>query len=106
MRCQDVAVQWGVGAAAADGIAADAEAARTTALATAKAAADRAIGQVAAENEHARLGAHHGTSRDVLLALALTELAGNLPAVDQLVLTPDLMTSLISRLASSSTSQA
>ena len=34
----------------------------------------------------------------MLLALAVKELAGNLPHIDHLVLTPDLVTSLLSRL--------
>jgi len=85
-------------AAAADAIAADAEAARTTAIATARAAAERAMGQATADTEKARLDAYDGTSRDLLLALALRELAGNLPAIEQVVVTPDLVSGLVSRL--------
>jgi regulator of protease activity HflC (stomatin/prohibitin superfamily) len=86
-------------AAAADAIAAQAEASRTTAIGTARAAADRAVGQATADTERAKLEAYDGVSRDILLTLALRELAGNLPAVEHLVVTPDLVTGLISRLA-------
>lgn len=83
-------------AAAADAIAVDAEAARTTTTATARAEAERMAGQASAETEKAHIGAYDGVSRELLLALALRELAGNLPAVEQLVVTPDLLTSAIS----------
>lgn len=85
-------------AAAADAIAAEAEAARTTAIAAARAEAERAIGQAAADTERAKLTAYDGASRDLLLALALRELAGNLPAIEQVVITPDMVTGLLSRL--------
>lgn len=90
-------------AAAADAIAADAEAARTTAIATARAAAERAMGQATADTEKARLDAYDGTSRDLLLALALRELAGNLPAIEQIVVTPDLVTGLVGQLTGPAT---
>lgn len=86
--------------AAADAIAATAEAARTTAIASAQADAERALGHAAAETERAKLAAYDGVSRDLLLALALRELAGNLPSVEQIVVTPDMITGLISRLSS------
>lgn len=89
-------------AAAADAIAAEAEAARTTTLAVARAEAERAIGQAAADTERAKLSAYDGASRDLLLALALRELAGNLPAIEQVVVTPDMVTGLLSRLAATS----
>jgi regulator of protease activity HflC (stomatin/prohibitin superfamily) len=85
-------------AAAADAIAAEAEAARTTALAAARAEAERAIGQATADTERAKLTAYDGASRDLLLALALRELAGNLPSIEQVVLTPDMVTGLLGRL--------
>jgi hypothetical protein len=85
-------------AAASDAVAAHAEASRTLAVAEAKAQADRAIGQAAADTERAKLAAYENTPRDVLLALALREVASNLPSVGQLVLTPDVVTGLLSRL--------
>lgn len=87
-------------AAAADAIAAGAEAARTTALSAARADAERMLGQAAADTECARLAAYDGASHDLLLVLALRELAGNLPSVEQLVITPDMVTGLLSRLGS------
>jgi regulator of protease activity HflC (stomatin/prohibitin superfamily) len=88
-------------AAASDAVTAQAEASRTLAVAEAQAQADRAIGQAAADTERARLAAYENTPRDVLLALALREAAANLPSVGQLVLTPDVVTGLISRLVAS-----
>ncbi|MBK8756043.1 MAG: hypothetical protein IPM08_02750 [Actinomycetales bacterium] len=85
--------------AAADAIAVEAETSRALAVANATAAADRAVGQAAADTEKATLAAYQGVSQDVLLALALRELAQHLPAIDQLVLTPDVVTGLVSRLA-------
>lgn len=85
-------------AAAADAVQVQALADRTTALADANAAAERAIGQARADAEHAKLAANADVPRDVLLALAVRELAANLPNVDQLVLTPDLLTTLATRL--------
>lgn len=86
-------------ASAADAIATETEAARTTSIAQARAVADRAVGEAAADNERARLAAYDEVSRDVLLALAVRELAQNLPRVDHLVVTPDLVTGLLSRFA-------
>ena len=85
-------------AAASDAIAAEAEATRTTAIAAARAEAERAIGQATADTERAKLAAYDGASRDLLLALALRELAGNLPAIEQIVVTPDMVTGLLSHL--------
>ena len=88
-------------AATADAIAAEAEAARTTAISAARAEAERAIGQATADTERAKLAAYDGASRDLLLALALRELAGNLPTIEQVVVTPDMVTGLLSRLSAS-----
>ncbi len=104
-RQQDLIAQRGVNArreaedaAAADAIAAQAQASRTLAVAQAQAAADEAIGHAAAETERAKLAAYENTTRDVLVALALKEVAANLPEVGQIVLTPDVVTGLIGRL--------
>lgn len=85
-------------AAAADAIAAEAEAARISALATAQAEAERSIGQAAADTERAKLAANEGVSQELLMALALRELAGNLPAIEQITITPDMLTGLVNRL--------
>jgi regulator of protease activity HflC (stomatin/prohibitin superfamily) len=74
-------------AAAANEIETDAEADRT-----------RRLGAAAADSEAARMAAYGDTSDSVLLTLALKELAANLPAIDHLVLTPDLVSPLLARL--------
>jgi len=58
----------------------------------------RDIGAARAEAEAAALGAYRDLPEAVLLGLALKELAANLPKVDSLVLTPDLLTPLLARL--------
>lgn len=73
--------------AAADRIAADAEAEGI-----------RVRGAARADAEGATLAAYDGTSRDVLLALALKELAGQLPDIGSLTVTPDVLTGLLARI--------
>jgi regulator of protease activity HflC (stomatin/prohibitin superfamily) len=84
---------------AAAAVRTDSEAARRTTLATAEAEALRTIGAATAAAEADRLTAHQQVDPAVLHALALIELAGNLPKVNQLTLTPDLLTDLLGRLA-------
>jgi regulator of protease activity HflC (stomatin/prohibitin superfamily) len=84
---------------AAAAVRTDSEAARRTTLATAEAEALRTIGAATAAAEADRLAAHQQVDPAVLHALALIELAGNLPKVNQLTLTPDLLTDLLGRLA-------
>ena len=91
--------------AAAGAIATAAEAARTTQLAQAQAEADQVVGAAAAETERAKLAAYTGMPRDLLLALAAREAAAALPQIDQLVITPDLLSSLLGRLAGGTTAQ-
>lgn len=74
--------------AAANGIRTTAEAART-----------RQLGEAEGAAEAARMAAYQEVSERVLMALTLKELAGNFPQVEHLVLTPDLLTSLVTRLA-------
>ncbi|MGL5819675.1 MAG: SPFH domain-containing protein [Phycicoccus sp.] len=85
--------------AAADAVAVRAEAERITALADAEAGARRATGAAAAESEGLLLGAYAEVSSAAVLALAAREAAANLPQVDQLVLTPDLVSGVLARLA-------
>ena len=85
-------------AAEADGVRVQAEASRAATLAEAKAAATRALGLAEAEAESAKLDAYRQAGRDVMLALALRELAQNLPQVNQLVLTPDVITGALGAL--------
>jgi regulator of protease activity HflC (stomatin/prohibitin superfamily) len=76
--------------------ASDAEATRITAAARAE--ATRAQLTAEADGEAARLEAYRDLSEAVLRMLALRELAGNLPQIDQLTITPDMLTGLLTRL--------
>ncbi|MFE9428710.1 SPFH domain-containing protein [Kitasatospora sp. NPDC006697] len=95
--------------AAADRIRAETESQRRTRLATAeaeagrllaesKAAAERALGEARAAAQAAWLTAHQQAGPEVLQALALTRLAENLPKIDSITLTPDVLTDLLGRL--------
>ncbi|HET8682749.1 MAG TPA: SPFH domain-containing protein [Micromonosporaceae bacterium] len=76
--------------------AADAEKDRT--LAEARAAGVRAVGLAEGDAEAARLAAYRDLPAGVLKALALKELAGQLPEIGQLTVTPDVVTGLVTRL--------
>ena len=84
--------------AAADEIRAAAEVARKRQHDGARADGIQRVGVAEGQAEAARLAAYGELSESVLLALAVKELAGNLPQIDHLVLTPDLVTSLLSQL--------
>ena len=86
-------------AAAADTVRATAEAEREERLALAHATATRLQGEADAGAEAARVAALAGTPPEVLLTLALREFAGQLPDVGTLVLTPDVVTGALTRLA-------
>ncbi len=85
-------------AAVAAGIAAGADAERIRTNAQARADADRALGEAAGAAERARMAALQDVPVGVLTALALRELAGSLPSIDHLTLTPDVLTDLAGRL--------
>ena len=85
-------------AAVAAGIAAGADAERIRTNAQARADADRALGEAAGAAERARMAALQDVPVGVLTALALRELAGSLPSIDHLTLTPDVLTDLVGRL--------
>ncbi len=84
--------------AAAARIATESEAARERTLAAARADADRTVGQAAADTDRARIEAYAEVPRELLLALAVREAAEHLPAIDHLVVTPDLVQGLLSKL--------
>lgn len=84
--------------AAADGVRAEAEAARTVRLAGAEAEAARQVGAARAEAQAAWLRAHGEVEAATLHALAATRLAENLPHIDSLTLSPDVLTGLLSKL--------
>jgi regulator of protease activity HflC (stomatin/prohibitin superfamily) len=97
------------GAAERDQITAAAEAEKARLLATveaeavrvreeARAAGVRAVGLAEGDAEAARLAAYRDTAPTVLHALALRELAGQLPEIGQLTVSPDVLTDLVTRL--------
>jgi regulator of protease activity HflC (stomatin/prohibitin superfamily) len=73
---------------------ADAERMRTEV----RAAGVRAVGLAEGEAEAARLAAYRDLPPALLQALALRELAGHLPDIGQLTVTPDVVTGLLNRL--------
>lgn len=84
--------------AAARGIETEAQAARQRLLAQSEADATRAVGSAQADAEAARLAAYRDLEAATLLGLAVKELAGNLPQIGTLTLTPDLLTPILARL--------
>ncbi|MFC7529667.1 SPFH domain-containing protein [Actinoplanes sp. GCM10030250] len=64
----------------------------------ARAAGTRIVGLAEAEAEAARLAAYRDLPPAVLQALALKELAGHLPAIGELTVTPDLVSKLVGKL--------
>ncbi|MDT5068929.1 MAG: hypothetical protein QOK02_5084 [Mycobacterium sp.] len=83
---------------AADAIATEAQARRDVQLAEAKAQATRLVGDAKAAAESARLAAYRDLPEATLLGLALQELAVNLPQIEHLVVTPDLLAPVLARL--------
>ncbi|WP_338673736.1 SPFH domain-containing protein [Streptomyces sp. SCSIO 30461] len=86
--------------AAADAVRAEAEAARRVRLAQAEATAARETGEARATAQAAWLRVHAETGSETLRALAVTRLAENLPRVDSITLSPDILTGLLARLGS------
>jgi regulator of protease activity HflC (stomatin/prohibitin superfamily) len=84
--------------AAAGQIATESEAERTQRLAQASAEETRVTGLAEGDAESARLAAYRDLPESILTGLALRELAANLPKIDSLVLTPDLLAPLLARL--------
>jgi regulator of protease activity HflC (stomatin/prohibitin superfamily) len=85
--------------AAAARIQAESGAEQQRLLADAEADATRVVGLAAADAEAARLAAYRELEAATILGLAVKELAGNLPNIGTLNLTPDLLTPLLTRLA-------
>ena len=84
--------------AAAEQILAEASASRTEVVARADAEAARVMGEANAFAEAERLRAYREISEATLLGLALKELAGRLPNLETLVLSPDMITTALARL--------
>jgi regulator of protease activity HflC (stomatin/prohibitin superfamily) len=77
-----------------------AEAEATRVRDEARAAGVRAVGMAEGEAEAARLAAYRDLPPAVLHGMALRELAGQLPEIGQLTVTPDVLTNLVTRLGS------
>ncbi|WP_405595267.1 SPFH domain-containing protein [Streptomyces sp. NBC_01410] len=84
--------------AAADGVRAEAEAARTVRLAKAEAEAAREVGEARAQAQAAWLRVHADVDAATLHALTATRLAENLPRIESLTVSPDVLTGLLARL--------
>ena len=104
-REQELVAQEGANArpgaeesAAAALIAARAAAEREGLAAEARAHGARVVGEAEGQAEAARLAAYAGVDPAVLTALALRELAGHLPEIGQLTVTPDLLTGALAGL--------
>lgn len=85
-------------AAVAATIASESDADRVRTDAQARADAERALGEAAGAAEQARMAALQDVPVGILTALALRELAGSLPRIEHLTVTPDLLTDLVGRL--------
>lgn len=88
--------------AAVDLATAQGEAEKERTLAAAHADKVRAVGAAEAEAEAARMAAYRDLPTSMVQALALRELAGQLPEIGQLTITPDLLTGALTRLADGS----
>ena len=91
--------------AAAGRIGAEDQAQRRRLLANAEAEATRAVGTAHADAEAARLAAYRDLDPATIVGLALKELAGNLPRIGTLTLTPDLLTPVLARLGTTAGQQ-
>lgn len=87
--------------AAADAVRAEAEADRTVRLARAEADAAREVGGARAQAQAAWLRVHADVDSSTLHALAIARLAENLPRIDSLTLSPDVVTGLLAKLGGS-----
>ncbi|MFE6337500.1 SPFH domain-containing protein [Streptomyces sp. NPDC057798] len=82
-------------AAAADAVRAEAEAARSVRLARAEAEGTRQVGDAKAAAQAAWLRVHAEVDVAVLHALTGTRLAENLPRIDSVTVSPDVLTGLL-----------
>jgi regulator of protease activity HflC (stomatin/prohibitin superfamily) len=84
--------------AAADAVRAEAEAARSVRLARAEAEGVRAVGDARAQAQAAWLRVHGDVELATLHALTGTRLAENLPHIDSVTISPDVLTGLLAKL--------
>jgi hypothetical protein len=87
-------------AAAAAEIAAQSQARRDRETAQVRAETERLVGAAAADARAAELAAYADARPEVLVSRALEELARNLPHIDSVVLTPDLLAPVLAKLGS------
>ena len=87
-------------AAASGRIAFESQAAKERALTAARADGTRALGEAKAAGEAASVAAYRDLPSATLLALAAKDLAGRLPQIGTLVISPDMLASLLAKLAS------
>ncbi len=92
--------------AAAGRIHTHAKAAAQRLLADAQADATRVVGLAEADAEAARIAAYRELEAATILGLAVKELAGHLPSIGTLNLTPDVLTPLLARLGSGEAQEA
>jgi regulator of protease activity HflC (stomatin/prohibitin superfamily) len=85
-------------AAAAALIEANGASQRQGLLAEADAHSARVVGEAEAAAEAARVGAYAGVDPQVLATIAVRELAGHLPSIGSLTITPDLVTGVLAGL--------
>ncbi|MCX5252661.1 SPFH domain-containing protein [Streptomyces canus] len=84
--------------AAADAVRAEAEATRSVRLARAEAEGARTVGDAKAQAQAAWLRVHAEVEVATLHALAGTRLAENLPNIDSVTISPDVLTGLLAKL--------
>ncbi|MET7730723.1 SPFH domain-containing protein [Streptomyces sp. NPDC005402] len=84
--------------AAADAVRAEAEATRSVRLARAEAEGVRAVGDAKAQAQAAWLKVHEEVEVATLHALTGARLAENLPNIDSLTISPDVLTGLLAKL--------
>lgn len=85
--------------AQAERITTEAAAEQRRLIADATADTTRLVGEAEADAEAAKLAAYRELEQATLLGLALRELAGNLPNITNLTVTPDLLTPVLARFA-------
>ncbi|MEV0481330.1 SPFH domain-containing protein [Streptomyces sp. NPDC050508] len=85
--------------AAADGVRAEAEAVRSVRLARAEAEGARELGDARAQAQAAWLRVHADVDVAMLHALTGTRLAENLPNIDSVTISPDVLTGLLAKLS-------
>ncbi|WP_329113562.1 SPFH domain-containing protein [Streptomyces sp. NBC_01353] len=90
--------------AAADSVRAEAEALRKVRLARAEAEAAREVGEARAAAQAAWLRVHGEVDAATLHALAVTRAAENLPRIEHLTLSPDVLTGLLAKLGGGTSS--